>query len=323
MIQTASQEKQERLLEKLRRELGQSIMQALKDPLIIEIMLNPDGILWFDHLDKGMFSLGEIIDPLRAYNIICTVAYLRNKVVNDKNPCIECALPIDGSRFSGMIPEAVSQACFNIRKRATHVFTLDNYIEKNIISTNQVESLRKVIHDKKSILIVGGPGTGKTTFANALLHEMVLLGSPEQRFVIIEETPELQCSAKNKLVIKTTESLTFGRSLRHALVSRPDKICLGECRGAEVLTLLKAWNTGTQGGLSTLHANSAEAALIRVAEMIEENAGIRAQPNLICEAIDVIVSMSFHKDTGRRVNDVLRITGFKEPHYQFESLGSL
>jgi type IV secretion system protein VirB11 len=320
MLLSSEQIKHDRLIEKLKREFGQTVLSGLNDKDIIEIMLNDDGHVWFDSLSNGMYKTAEIIEPMRAYNIISTVATLRHRHINEKELCVECVLPIDGSRFTAVIPEAVENPCFNIRKKATRIFTLDDYITKNIITEKQAALLRKEITKNHSILITGGPGTGKTTFANALLDEMVRIGQPEQRFVILEETPELQCSAKNKITLRTTANLSFVRALRHALVARPDKICVGECRGAEVLTLLKAWNTGTKGGLSTLHANSASAALSRIEGMIQENEGIKAEPSLIVEAIDIICAMSFDPNTGRKVNEILRVTGHDSTGYQFEKL---
>jgi type IV secretion system protein VirB11 len=148
---------------------------------------------------------------------------------------------------------------------------------------------------------------------------MIKLGSPNQRFLLIEDTRELQCNAKNHVALKTTPQVNFQQLLRVALRSRPDKICMGECRGAEMLVLLKAWNTGTPGGIATVHANSAEAALVRVTEMIEE-AGSLPQPRLVCESIQVIVAIAFHPEKGRLVQDVLQVTGFANGHYQFSSL---
>ncbi len=319
-MKSADQEKHNRLIEKLKREFGSTIMSALKNDDIIEVMLNPDGVVWFDSLSKGMYEASERIEPMRAYNIVGTVASIRKKIVNEENPSLECTLPIDGSRFSGMIPEIVENASFNIRKRALQIFTLEDYIAQNIITIQQAEVLRDAIRNNLSIIVGGGPGTGKTTFSNALLHEMVNLGSPVQRFIIIEDKPELQCSAKNPFFITTTANFSYAKALRYALVARPDKICVGECRGAEILTLLKAWNTGTQGGISTIHANDARSTISRIEGMIEENEGIKAQPSLIIEAVDIICSLSFHPETGRKLNEIVKIKGHKNGEYIFQSL---
>jgi len=322
VLQLYQQEKEERLIEKLKRECGTYFLEALKDPKITEIMLNPDGHLWIDHVDNGLTDTGLILSEIHSFNLISTVASLQGALINENHEVLETEFPLDGSRFEAVIQQIVEAPSFSLRKKAIRVFTLSEYIQKEIITSLQANSLRNAILNRQSILIVGGPGTGKTTLANAILDEMVKLGDPSQRFVIIEDTRELQCNAKNTLFLKTTSRVNFQQLLRVALRSRPDKICMGECRGAEMLTLLKAWNTGTPGGIATIHANSAKAALIRISEMIAESGSVPL-PRLICEAVNIIVALEFHPEKGRIVNDILRVVGFDGEQYQFESLVSI
>ncbi len=141
-----------------------------------------------------------------------------------------------------------------------------------------------------------------------------------QRFIIIEDKPELQCSAKKPFFIITTANFSYAKALRYALVARPDNICVGECRGAEILTLLKAWNTGTKRGISTIHANDARSTISRIEGMIEENEGIKAHPSLLIEAVDIICSLWFHPETDRKLNEIVKIKGPKNSEYIFESL---
>lgn len=314
-----NQEKQTRLSQKLERELGSDILGALDNPDIVEIMLNADGALWFDSMKDGMVNTGKQLSAGRAHNLIATVASLREKIINAQNPILETELPLNGSRFAAAIPDVVTSPIFCIRKQAIRVHPIDNYVTEGIMSTAQASAIREAIQQRKSILVVGGPGTGKTTLTNAILNEMVLIGSPTQRFVIIEDTRELQCLAPNTLLLKTTAFANHQQLLRLALRARPDKICMGEARGAEILTLLKAWNTGTPGGVATIHANSAPAALIRIGEMVAES-GLHASEQLIAEAVDIIIALRFDTTLGRKVDAVLAVTGFSQGSYQFHTL---
>jgi P-type conjugative transfer ATPase TrbB len=303
------QEKFNRLNQKLWREYGDSITESIACNNIVEIMLNPDGKLWVQDKKLGLYYLGQDMTAVQAMNLIGTIASINNKVVNEMYPILECELPSLGHRFEAVIPPLVSAPTFCIRKRATTIFSLDDYERANIISLEHKDLLRKAINMRKTILVVGGPGTGKTTFANALLNEMAIQCGNSQRIIILEDTRELQCNVANTVFLKTSPTVDFQHLLRAALRLRPDRICMGECRGAEMLTLLKCWNTGTPGGIATLHANSAKAALSRIQEMVAES-GSYPKPQLIVESVNIIVSLSFHPTKGRVLNDILEVTGF-------------
>jgi type IV secretion system protein VirB11 len=311
------QEKQQRLMNKLYHELGDDLLTYLRDSKISEIMLNPDGRIWVEHLECGMMPTSVSFTMLRAMNLIGTIADLRGCLVNQKNPILETELPLDGSRFEAIIPTVVTSPTFCIRKQTSKTFELAAYVTKNVMTAAQAEKIREAIKEKLSILIVGGPGTGKTTLANAILNEMVLLGDPNQRFVIIEDTRELTCQAKNTVALKTSEFADYISLLRATLRLRPDKICMGECRGKEIFILLKAWNTGTPGGLATIHANNAHSALTRIEEMIGE-AHQCAAPQFIVQGINLIISLAFDVVRGRKVKQIVRVCGYRNGDYQLQ-----
>ncbi len=207
-------------------------------------------------------------------NLIGTVAAALNAVANPQNPIIEGELPLTGSRFEGLLPPIAPSPCFVIRKRASVLYTLDHYVKDNIVTRAQAIALRDAIAKRRNIVIAGGTGSGKTTLVNALIHEMVTLGDQAERFVIIEDTLELQCAARNALQLHTTDAADMTRLVRATMRLRPDRIIIGEVRGKEALALLKAWNTEHPGGVTTLHANSASGALLRLLSLVEE-AGVR------------------------------------------------
>lgn len=311
--------KQKRNLEKLNNDLGSIVLSYLSDSAITEIMLNEDGELWIDHTKKGMIDTQTNLSVTQAYQIITSVAYISGMIVNEQKQIIETELP-EGSRFVAAIPPTVSKPVFCIRKHSQKVFSLEDYIEQQILTEYQAVVLRESIQAGKSILIVGGPGTGKTTFANAVLNEMVLLGDYGQRFLILEDVRELQCSAKNKVCLKINNYVDFLALLKFSLKFRPDKICIGECRGSEMLTLLKAWNTGTQGGkgLATLHANCVRSALLRIEELVKES-GSAIQPHFICESVDIIVSIDI-QNKKRFIHEVVELIDHRNSEYVFKIL---
>lgn len=312
---TRDQEKYRRLQQKLWREFGDTITEAIASNSVFEIMLNPDGRLWLQDKERGLYFSGYTLSSVQATNLIGTVASLNGKIINEQTPILECELPFLGHRFEAVLPPVVKSPAFCIRKRALQVFTLNEYVEQQVLTPMQAEHLRNAISTRKTILVVGGPGTGKTTFTNALLHEMLNQCGNTQRILILEDTHELQSSAPNTVFLQTTATVDFQHLLRAALRLRPDRICMGECRGAEMLTLLKCWNTGTPGGIATLHANSAKAALSRIQEMVAES-GSYPKPQLIVEAVNIIVSLSFHPIQGRIVNDILEVTGYSNQDFQ-------
>ena len=300
-----------RLSEKLRRELGPVVLKALSDPDVIEIILNPDGRIWVESHTAGMSQTDASMAPTQAENLIGTVAAALNAVANPQNPIIEGELPLTGSRFEGLLPPIAPSPCFVIRKRASVLYTLDHYVKDNIVTRAQAIALRDAIAKRRNIVIAGGTGSGKTTLVNAMIHEMVSLGDQAERFVIIEDTLELQCAARNALQLHTTDAADMTRLVRATMRLRPDRIIIGEVRGKEALALLKAWNTGHPGGVTTLHANSASAALLRLLSLVEE-AGVPAQPQLIAEAVNLLAFMERTSITGRRLTELVHVEGYDQ-----------
>ena len=300
-----------RLSEKLRRELGPVVLKALSDPDVIEIILNPDGRIWVESHTAGMSQTDASMAPTQAENLIGTVAAALNAVANPQNPIIEGELPLTGSRFEGLLPPIAPSPCFVIRKRASVLYTLDHYVKDNIVTRAQAIALRDAIAKRRNIVIAGGTGSGKTTLVNAMIHEMVSLGDQAERFVIIEDTLELQCAARNALQLHTTDAADMTRLVRATMRLRPDRIIIGEVRGKEALALLKAWNTGHPGGVTTLHANSASGALLRLLSLVEE-AGVPAQPQLIAEAVNLLAFMERTSITGRRLTELVHVEGYDQ-----------
>ena len=302
------QEQQHRLHEKLRRELGPAVLAALEDPDITEVMLNPDGGLWVESQRQGMRDTGRQMSAMQAENLIGTVAAMLGTVVNASAPIVEGELPLDGNRFEGILPPVSIAPVFVIRKRPSVLYTLEDYVHAEILDAAQAAVLRAAVRARQNLVIAGGTTSGKTTLANALIAEMVRLGDPAQRIVILEDTRELQCAARNVVQLHTGDVADLTRLTRVTMRLRPDRIIIGEVRGGEALALLKAWNTGHPGGVTTIHANSAVAALMRLDSLIQE-AGVPPQPRLVAEAVNLVVFIA-RTPEGRRVQELATVAGY-------------
>ena len=274
------------------------VREALDAPDTIEIMANPDGSVWIEKAGIGLTVSEHTLSTSDRERVILLVASGGGE-------------PGSGERFEGLLPPISTAPCFSIRKPATTPFELGDYVDQGALSPAMCAALRDAVIGRKNILIAGGTSSGKTTFTNALLAEPTI---NEDRIVILEDTRELKCAAPNAVQLRTYRGSTSLQQLvRSTLRLRPDRIIVGEVRGAEALDLLKAWNTGHPGGITTLHANSALGALIRLEQLAME-ATRRAPFDLIAEAIDVVIFMS---RTGgqRRVEEALRVSGFDGDGY--------
>ena len=302
----------------LRTALCEVVRDALDDKDTIEVMANPDGSVWIEKAGCGVVRSEHSLSAADRERVIRLVASGAGEVLGRSSPIVSAELPGSGERFEGLLPPVSTAPCFSVRKPAVARLTLSDYVAEGALAPATAASLRAMLAARANILVAGGTSSGKTTFANALLAEPALAGD---RIVILEDTRELQCAAANVVQLRThREHVSLGGLVRSTMRLRPDRIVVGEVRGPEALDLLKAWNTGHPGGITTLHANSASGALTRLEQLVEE--ATTALPHaLIGEAVDVIVFMS-RASGARRVEQALRITGFDGTEYRTEPLAT-
>ncbi|WP_420141042.1 P-type conjugative transfer ATPase TrbB [Sphingomonas sp.] len=285
--------------------LGPSIAQFLEDPAVVEVMLNPDGRLWVDRLAEGLVETEATLSPEDGERIIRLVAHHVGAEVHAGAPRVSAELPETGERFEGLLPPVVTAPTFAIRKPAVALFTLDDYVWTGVMPAAHADALRVAVAERRNILVAGGTSTGKTTLTNALLAEVA---KTSDRVVLIEDTRELQCAAPNLVAMRTKDGVaTLSDLVRSSLRLRPDRIPIGEVRGAEALNLLKAWGTGHPGGIGTIHAGSAIGALRRMEQLIQE-AVITVPRALIAETIDIIAVLS-GRGAARRLAELARVDG--------------
>ena len=312
MSETLSAERRRAML---RTAMGPTIAAALADPAVIEIMVNPDGALRLDRLGEGRTDTGTRYDPAQVERIIRLVASHARTEVHAASPIVSAELPPHGEgageRFEGVLPPVSLAPCFSIRKPAARIYTLLDYVKDGIMPADTARVLSLAVVERRNILVAGGTSSGKTTLANALLAEMAHL---DERVILIEDTRELQCAAPDVVALRTRSGNASGAGaiamadlVRSTLRLRPDRIIVGEVRGAEALDMLKAWNTGHPGGIATVHANSAVSALYRLEQLVQETV-VTVPRRLIAEAIDMIVFIS-GRGLARRVETIARVAG--------------
>jgi type IV secretion system protein TrbB len=307
---------QEKVIKHIISSLTSEISAALQDDKVIEIMVNPDNTIWTDTLGSGMKQVGTI-QPSRTLSIINSVAGYVDKVINTDSPILECEFPLDGSRFQALIPRAVANPTFALRKKAKIIFTLSDYIEQGIMSQHQKDLIETAVKDHKNIVIVGGTSSGKTTLANAIIAA-ISETTPDDRIIIIEDTHEIQSKQKNVVQLHTTDVINMSSLLRSTLRLRPDRIVVGEVRGGEALNLIKAWNTGHPGGVATIHANSAISGLQRLESMIGEVSQV-PQHHMIAEAANIVIFIEKHQGS-RRLREIIQVSGYESEQYQTKQI---
>lgn len=298
---TTSPPESARGLAMLMTALGPSIAAMLDAADTIEVIANPDGRLWLEQVGKGRIPTPHRLEASETERVIRLVATLTGAEANRDTPIVSAELPPRGERFEGILPPVSRGPCFAIRKPASRVFTLADYVSSGVVTEAQACELRDAVARRANIIVAGGTGSGKTTLANALLDEIARRG---ERVVILEDTRELQCAAEDVVALRTQPgAVSLSDLVRSTLRLRPDRIIVGEVRGPEALDLLKAWNTGHPGGIATLHANSAQAAIARLEQLTMEVCETPPRA-LIAEAIDLIVFVERGGPAGRRIPEI-------------------
>lgn len=304
----------------LNEALGPLAITLLEDN-VIEVYCNSNSLnVWIEYVGIGRVKSDIILNGDDRRKIIQTVATFSQTVANKENPIISAELPKYGYRFEGSLPDISMLPSFNIRKPANIVFTLDDYLSQGILNQKQKDIICLAVKKKLNILIGGGTGSGKTTLCNAVLNEISKTGD---RLVILEDTRELQCTADDYESFRTSFTVTMNMLLRTTMRRRPDRIIVGEVRDGAAYDLLKAWNTGHPGGISTTHANDVLESLKRIAALSLESGGESSAPplsvvnSLIGSTVNIVVFISRSSSIkdgkvvkGRVVKQVGLITGY-------------
>jgi type IV secretion system protein TrbB len=307
-----------------------SIPELLDDIAVLDVCANPDGSLWVNRLGRGFAPEGEIANADAAL-LLSGIATVRGLDLNEDRPILETIFPLTGDRIEGLMPPIVTAPAFAIRTRQKQLYTLDDLAQSGVLTRkddalnekrhrddflehapglDHVDVIRLATKYRRNILLVGPTGSGKTTFGNSLIADW-LEQTPGDRAVIIEDTPELQCSLPNHVQLLATAKITQGDLLIAALRLIPKRLVVGEVRDTEpARVLLSAWNTGHSGGIATIHADDALAGLRKLESLVgtSHDSGVRER---IAAAVGLVIFIDADErvGAGRKVREVTAVRG--------------
>lgn len=301
--------------EVLHEALGLGPLEPLMaDPAISEIMVNGSQHIFVER--HGQLETLPLTIPEKSLaRIIERILAPLGRRVDESSPMVDARLA-DGSRVNVVVPPlALNGSTITIRRFSPTSWTLDDLIRKGSITEKMADFLRHAIHDRKNIIVSGGTGSGKTTLLNVLSSEI----PGDERIITIEDAAELRLTQPHVVRLESRPpnlegkgAVTIRDLVKNALRMRPNRIIVGECRGAEALDMLQAMNTGHDGSLTTVHANSPQAALSRL-ETLVMFAGMdlpsRAIRDQIAGAVQLIVQISRHPDGQRVVTEIAEVDG--------------
>lgn len=272
---------------------------------LTDIFWNSDGSIFTKIQGKEQF-FKKYSGSLRV--ILNEIAYINEVIINDNNPILECSFV--GMRITAVIPPVSLAPTLTIRKPNHQIISLDKYVSDGILNPKHKKNiLDNFIDNPQNILICGATGSGKTTFANALLDSLTN-HSQNDRIVSIQDTPELVINSNNVLELFATRGFSIADCLKVTLRQSPKRILVGEVRDKSVIAMLDAFNTGHHGGLATIHANSATDAIQRIISLGSKDYDLEELYNLISITIGLIISIQEVSPSVRKITQVLAINGY-------------
>ncbi len=303
-----------------------ALQELVDDPEISEIMVNGPKHIFYEKAGRVHHWNQGFANEEKMQDVIQQIVGRHNRVVNLSNPIVDTRLA-DGSRVNIVLaPIALDGSTITIRKFPENPLDMQTLIQKGAITKEAAELLKTLVQARYNVLVSGGTSSGKTTFLNALSQYI----PEDERVITIEDSAELQIQGVKNLVrletrnanMEGVQPITIRDLIRTALRMRPDRILVGECRGAEAFDMLQALNTGHDGGLSTAHGNSCRDILARLEMMVLMGmdlpiAAIRQQ---IASGIDVIVHLGRLPDKSRRVLEIAEVCGIENGEIQLSSM---
>ena len=304
-ILTAEEQKKNRMIDNLLRDDMKIFIPYLDDDSVTDIAVEDSGELVVTRFGSGREFTGIEVPEYITERIIKATAAIIGKSLDTYTgfPILEGIIPKYRARITGLMQPTVCRPQLQIRKPPKHIYSLEDYVESGKMTAEQYDDVVENISKRNNIIVCGSTGSGKTTFTNAVIKKMVEL-TPDDNFYIVEDTPELQCTARFKSMLWISKSFA-AKAVEESLRFSPDRIIFGEVRNGIVMReLLDAWRTGHSGNVTTLHANDCASALLRIKGMLGQDDIEMAKH--ISEVVQLIVHLNKTKD-GIRLDETLHV----------------
>ncbi len=285
----------------------------LKDSEVTEVMVNNEKDIYIERFGKIFLAEGKFLDEMHLRRVIDKIVGEVGRHIDESSPMVDARLP-DGSRVNAIIPPlALDGPVLTVRKFSKDPYMVEDLIEFGTMSSKIAKFIEACVKGKLNIIVSGGTGTGKTTTLNVLSSFI----PNDERIITIEDAAELQLNQEHVVRLESRPPNIEGKGqvtvrdlVRNALRMRPDRIIVGESRGSEALDMLQAMNTGHEGSLSTVHANSPRDALSRLETMVlmaGMDLPVRAIREQISSALELIIHQTRLKDGSRRITKISEI----------------
>jgi P-type conjugative transfer ATPase TrbB len=304
---------------------------------VLDVCVNPDGAMWVNRLGRGFRQEG-VMAPSDTALLLSGIATVRGCELNEKHPILETIFPLTGDRIEGLMRPVVTEAAFAIRTRSKEIYTYRDFAQQGVLTDvedplnkkhhrasfldeakgDHFDILRTATKYRQNILLAGPTGSGKTTFGNAVIADW-LEQTPGDRVVLIEDTPELQCTLPNSVALLACHAADEGKLLKTALRLIPNRIVIGEVRSTEpARVLLESWSTGHSGGLATLHADDAVTALRKLESLIGSHDGVVRERIAAAIGLVIFIDGDARVSAGRKVRQIVAVRGFDYGRNDYE-----
>lgn len=309
-----------RLSDLLRRYLGETILEALLDPDIEEMYVNPDMVVRVVSHRSGRKETATRLQEADVAQFLRAIATTNGIEISQQQPALSAVLPraFGKCRLQGFVPPLTDGPSLIIRKPPGRVIPLSEYVEQSILPEKGLALIRQLIAERSNIIVAGPTASGKTTLCNAIIAE-ITRQYPHDRLLILEDTPELYCTTPDVLRLRTTDEVTMRHLVKYSLRFTPNRIIIGEVRDGSAKDLLDAWITGHPGGCGTVHGEDAEGALERLCDLAREGAGGTDQRAMVARAVHALIFIEGHGAL-RKVTDIARIVAATRNGFQLARL---